>query len=309
MLSKRWISLLSLAFSLLAGFYFISFAAKNMKNLPPVELGVGQVVAFLGSLLLWFLVVFFGATIWKMILSGLNFSVTWKDSLTIFGVSQFGKYLPGNVGHFFGRALLAKGVGIPPSYSAQSILLEVSWSVGIASVLAFFGLLLGYGVEVSFSMLLFLLAACFLFPWLTIWVVNNFFPRILNYFLGESELLFPGYGVVAKACALYLLTFFCVGLILDWHARTLFGAENSNILLATIFFSWSWVAGYITPGAPAGLGVREAVLVSTLSSLYGPGAAVGIAVSLRLVTTIGDGLIFLLALFARQRASDRHGVS
>jgi len=105
---------------------------------------------------------------------------------------------------------------------------------------------------------------------------------------------------MAIASFLYLVTFFIVGLLLDSHARILFGADNSQILTLTAIFAWSWIAGYITPGAPAGLGVREAVLVSALTPLYGASVAVGLTVSLRVVTTMGDGLVFLIALAVRR---------
>lgn len=303
MLSGCHIRLLSLIISLLAGVYFVKFSIDNLDKLPSLDWDIPQVMVILGSLLIWILIVLIGAIIWKIILSGFYIAIDWRDCLKIFGVSQFGKYLPGNIGHFLGRALLAKSVGISPSYSSQSMFLEMSWSVGIASALALFGLVSGRNLDVSAPVLFLFVIAAFFLPWLSVFIINRFFPGILSYFLNGEKLLIPSRYAVVKVCSLYLLTFFCVGLILDWHAQALFGAENSSIFLATVFFSWSWVAGYITPGAPAGLGVREAVLVGTLSSLYGPGAAVGVAVSLRLVTTLGDGIVFLVALLASRVAS------
>ena len=83
---------------------------------------------------------------------------------------------------------------------------------------------------------------------------------------------------------------------MDFHARYLFGAETSHIFLLTTIFAWSWIAGYITPGAPAGLGVREVVLVSALTPVYGASVAVGLTLSLRVVTTIGDMMTFVISM-------------
>ena len=57
----------------------------------------------------------------------------------------------------------------------------------------------------------------------------------------------------------------------------------------------AWVAGYAVPGAPAGLGVREAVLLAGLSLMVGEAHAVVVVLLLRVVTTLGDGLLFAVS--------------
>ncbi len=58
-------------------------------------------------------------------------------------------------------------------------------------------------------------------------------------------------------------------------------------------FALGWIAGYLTPGAPAGLGVREAILIFGLGPLSGQEAALNTALYLRLMTLGGDLLFFL----------------
>ena len=73
--------------------------------------------------------------------------------------------------------------------------------------------------------------------------------------------------------------------------------------LAIGAFAVSWVAGFLVPGAPAGLGVREAVLVAFLSPAVE--RALPIVLGFRLATTLGDCLSLGLgwALAARPRAT------
>jgi hypothetical protein len=52
----------------------------------------------------------------------------------------------------------------------------------------------------------------------------------------------------------------------------------------------AWMAGTVTVGAPAGVGVREAILVLELGTLLDPPRAALVALALRLVTTGGDVL-------------------
>ena len=64
-----------------------------------------------------------------------------------------------------------------------------------------------------------------------------------------------------------------------------------NAVDAVFAFVVAWLAGFVTPGAPAGLGVRETVLVLGLPQL-GP-AALGVAIGHRVVTAIADALMAL----------------
>jgi len=60
------------------------------------------------------------------------------------------------------------------------------------------------------------------------------------------------------------------------------------------------VAGYIIPGAPGGLGVREAILVAALGPVYGEGTAVALAIIYRVCSITADGLAFLIGLILRR---------
>src|SRR3546814_6780064 len=53
-------------------------------------------------------------------------------------------------------------------------------------------------------------------------------------------------------------------------------------------FTTSWIAGFVVPGAPAGLGVREVVLTAWLAGALPPATAVLLVVALRIATTIAD---------------------
>jgi uncharacterized membrane protein YbhN (UPF0104 family) len=59
------------------------------------------------------------------------------------------------------------------------------------------------------------------------------------------------------------------------------------------------LAGFVVPGSPAGVGVREAVLVLTLEPHLPSDGALLLALSLRLVTTFGDLLFFAICALAR----------
>ena len=62
----------------------------------------------------------------------------------------------------------------------------------------------------------------------------------------------------------------------------------------------SWVAGFVVPGAPGGIGVREGAMAGLGALLLDLETLVIVAVLLRLVTLLGEALLFLLA-FAAER--------
>jgi hypothetical protein len=66
-------------------------------------------------------------------------------------------------------------------------------------------------------------------------------------------------------------------------------------------FSLSWIAGFLAPGAPGGLGVRETVIVLMLGSAVGEGPALGAALLLRMVTAAGDVLSFVYSFFLEKK--------
>jgi len=74
------------------------------------------------------------------------------------------------------------------------------------------------------------------------------------------------------------------------------GAVRSDVGLLIAAYAFSWVAGFLVPGAPGGLGVRESVLIFLLRDSVPAGDAVLGAVLFRIVTLLGDVLFFCTSL-------------
>ena len=60
----------------------------------------------------------------------------------------------------------------------------------------------------------------------------------------------------------------------------------------------AWLAGFLLPGAPAGLGVREAALLALLDRAASPEALGAAIIVHRVITAVVDGLVALAAYFA-----------
>lgn len=56
----------------------------------------------------------------------------------------------------------------------------------------------------------------------------------------------------------------------------------------------AWIIGYVVPGSPGGMGVREAMMLLLFTPVIGAGATLGISVTMRVTSVLGDRLAFLL---------------
>ena len=133
------------------------------------------------------------------------------------------------------------------------------------------------------------------------WVLKRQPPETLRRLLGEETVPLPSLRILAACFLLSIPPFLYVGAIADMLAGGVAGAEESRFWTLTGIFALAWVAGFLTPGAPGGLGVREAILVAALDPIYGGAPALAVTVCLRLVTTAGDGTGFLAGLVAQRR--------
>lgn len=76
-------------------------------------------------------------------------------------------------------------------------------------------------------------------------------------------------------------------------------------MLFTSSFALAWVLGFLAPGAPAGLGVREGALAFLLAGSVDDQRVLTLILAMRIVTVMGDGLCWLVGLIGLHRASRR----
>ena len=147
----------------------------------------------------------------------------------------------------------------------------------------------------SGPLLLVLSIAALIMPLLIPGVARLLKSMKLNTKIVEIVEFWPSAAVSIRVLGLMLCCFFLNGLILWSLARFVFGETDGDQLFYLGLYAVSWLAGFIVPGAPAGLGVREAIMLAVLGPLYGSALAIGLSIAARLVSTSGDLLALLLA--------------
>lgn len=86
--------------------YFGMAFKKNVDGLPPIDWSVNTVFVAVLSCVIVVVTHFFGTHVWRLLMADQNHRVPVRLAMSVFFLSQLGKYLPGNVGQFLeiGRA-------------------------------------------------------------------------------------------------------------------------------------------------------------------------------------------------------------
>lgn len=248
-----------------------------------------------------------GGLMWKALLKDQDTHIPAITAIRIVFVSQVAKYLPGNVGHLVGQVGLASAVGVPYTVSITTMLISTLWLAAIGLCLGLLGLLLFIDtdslvglpdINATVVMVVSFMAA--VSPWVGVWVLNRYLPQ-LSRKMGHGQLVgLPKLSTSVWVGSGFVSSFFVLGLMLKWQAVHIFGMHQGDLLTLSLLFASAWTAGYLLPGAPGGLGVREAVSIALLTPILGAGTAVAISITMRLATTLGDGLAFLVGLLLQR---------
>lgn len=239
-----------------------------------------------------------GACIWHLLLGAVEERHPFSTTSRIFFVSQIGKYIPGNIAHLIGRLANAKAVGLRTTsvlytLTFELILLMLSAAIFAAATLSYSDLSQVSGDIPDLLQILGIALIC-----IAVIVLIVFLSPKLSTRLGQLSILnmptMPPLWIFAVCLMLFWVVYFILGLSTNYLAGAIFGVAYGDIFVISGIFTISFVAGFLTPGSPAGIGVREFILILLLSPIYGELCAVGVAGFSRIAQMLGDLLTFLL---------------
>jgi hypothetical protein len=293
---KSALRLLGLVASVVALAFFLYKFPHAMSDLPAELNGRHRwsvVLALVGLYLLIYLAI---SVNWKLLLALCGESVAVARAFEITSISQLYRYVPGNVAQHVGRLALARGAGIDTRRAACSLVLEASSLVVTGLLLALVAGCVAFpgcvtGGRPAYAALATAVAVILL-------VAVTYVAR--RVFRCRQRLGGPAESLVLVGCMLiHAAVFVLHGCALLVLLRHVFDVQHASLFAVTGVFAFAWVAGFITPGAPAGVGMREAMLTIALAPVCGEPTAAVCAGSLRLVSMLGDGLAFVAGVAAR----------
>ena len=291
--------------ALLAGAYFVVYAHHALagKDLSAL-LDRKVVMAGTCLTLLYTFSILTTALAWQRLLRSLRQPARLGRLLPIVATTQFGKYLPGNVAHHLGRIALARSAGVTLPAAVFSVAYELLLALVASAHIGALTLLWSPPAAILKWRIteyrLPLLGAVTFFALAALWLAPRFAVLLARLRSGDSsDLVTPTHlhldpRTVLACYALYGSSFMLIGTGLWFvaHALAAGTAAIPGMLFFVGAFASSWILGFVAPGAPAGLGIREAILSAWLSGVLPPAEVVLLVVMLRLATTVGDLLNF-----------------
>lgn len=218
------------------------------------------------------------AQAWRSLLQHFGITVTVKWAVWAYGVSQIGKYIPGNIFHLAGRQALGSAAGLGHLQLAKSSLWELGLITATGALIGLLALPLVFDNFSNSAGLAIFMVTCGIASIVLRQYLSQ--PICIAFLLYVSFLLLSGMQFV---------------LLFELFNQT--DSFSENIWLPVVgAYVLAWVAGLVVPGAPAGIGVREMMLILLLQHVIDRSEVVIISVvAARIVTSLGDLICFIVA--------------
>ncbi|HMG95631.1 MAG TPA: lysylphosphatidylglycerol synthase domain-containing protein [Gemmatimonadaceae bacterium] len=201
---------------------------------------------------------------WRRVLGAWDSHLPFMQAARIWFLSNLGKYVPGNIWSLTAMGVMARKRGLSGLAAAGSsvIMQMVSLVTGTAIVMVSGAKLLGQPLLVGAAVLVLaivLLGAPRFLPPLAVWVGTMIGKDI-------APPSVPAASIWTAALA-NTLSWLFYGLAFQFFVRGLLGAAPGEISSYVAVYTAAYILGFISPIAPAGLGVREFTLAAFMTQL------------------------------------------
>lgn len=220
------------------------------------------------------------------------------------------KYIPGNVFQYIGRNELAVNKGLKHADIAISTILDVIinlTAIFSMTIIFFYRTFVTWGKEYikwyHWTILTILVFAVFI-------VAVCFRERIFSRYgtvvkrIGSKEGILTVVKNIITYCFLSVITTAIYMVVLFVVGREMYSPDTYLVMAGAILVSW--ILGFITPGAPGGIGIRETILVMLLNGIMSEEVIVLGAVVNRVVSILGDLLaMVIMFVFSQVKGEGR----
>jgi len=227
------------------------------------------------------------AIAWHNILLFLDLKVRPSWSIQTYGVSQLAKYVPGNIFQFASRQAIGVSDGLPGLPLAKSIFWELLL-IAISGV--FFGILIIPNFWREFSQ----------FTSIVIFLLFIIIFFSIAYFKKSPKI---GIAVGLYLSFLVFSSIIFIVVLFIINSSELFGI--TPIVYIGGAYVFAWLVGLITPGAPAGAGIREMVLFAFLQSFISQQNLLFAIVIMRFITVGGDIIFYCVSLAMKRMGLEK----
>jgi len=242
--------------------------------------------------------------IWRNILISLGFKLPIKLMIRGYWLSFLPRYLPGSIWGYLSRnEWLLNEIGTPRKITTIASILEILVVIIGGMEIIFFYLITKANLIPLQILLLFLII---------------FLPTISYHFLRDTFIKkflngkFQNIGILGKSFTYKYWLINISSAIINWY---LFGfvlllltsrfdliINFENFLTTSVYWSFSWILGFLIIFIPGGIGIREYLLAKLLTGSFLLSYELSIAISLfmRFFGLFAEFLLILLGLLMRK---------
>lgn len=240
-------------------------------------------------------------------ISIIAFALAWKSNLemftskkmnsiqiaSIYTRANLSKYIPGNIMHFISRNILGSELGLNQKDMGVSSIIEVILQVLVILIFVLclvsdilfdsINLAIKNG-QMKLQTLIFIvlgLAAIIIF--IAVYAIKKRKTLVLR---PKNLLLSSVYYLIF--CIINSVAFV---IIIFATQDSLNGFNNFTL---SGYYMLAWFLGFITPGAPSGLGIREYILLMLLTPVFPKSEVLLLMIIMRIVTILGDLFSFAM---------------
>jgi len=235
--------------------------------------------------------VFTNSIAWKKLVEMLSLKkLKYPEIIHVYAKSNIAKYLPGNVMHYASRNLLGCKYDISHKDMIFSSALEVILKI-ISSFLLVILLIRGQifivaeqlneKTSINTTTILIIVGA------MMVCTIAFLVYKNRKSLKGKLQ-IFP----LVYAFISYVFVFVVNAVAFLAIAATLYPKTDFALIYTAGIYIIAWLIGYLTPGSPGGIGIRETIMILMLGAVFTPAGITQISVCLRLVTIIADLLAF-----------------
>ncbi|WP_338032199.1 lysylphosphatidylglycerol synthase domain-containing protein [Desulforhopalus vacuolatus] len=272
---------------------------KNIGNVTEYQISLHFLPYFFSTFLLILVIIVLGV-IWKWILADLGCTaVSTKEAVIISVLSWFGRYVPGKVGMVTTKYVLGRKKNISTSLLIISSLYENAFIVLSAFIICLPGIVLFFPVKQLSENWEYFVFGTILFC-LIGFVILLYFCQIINVmlFIFNKELLpdtlFLRPLIIAKYLLLYSFFNIINGLAFYVFISSITEVNISIAIPLGIIYVFSAVVGLLVIIAPAGIGVKEGVMLILLYNYLPQDIALVVSAFSRLWSTLADLIVGII---------------
>jgi len=284
-------------FALLIFGYIFNALFKNIDQLRDYEFDFDIILLIAGMLALslhYFIQGFISFLFAKKLKINIGFLKCWAFWM----YSQLGKYIPGKIWIAASRAYLYKKEDLASvrKISFQFILEQAFSTISVAIICVLSLYYINSQVFEEYYIWFILMIVAFL-----VFFHPSIFFRLLNFALSKVkreriEGFTFKYHEVFSILLLELLSWIPVGFSFYLIINSITSIDPGNIIYIIAIVSFSFIVGFFAIFLPAGLGVRDAILISALADILIESVSIIVTLAFRLVITVCE---LLLVLFTK----------